>query len=56
MAERSRVNSSTTAVMASGGSAAFNRSNAAPNRDTNTTSPFASKPSDAPLPIERRAR
>ena len=43
MAERSRVNSSTAAVMASGGSAGFNRSNAARNRDTNTTSPFVSR-------------
>ena len=29
--------------MASGGSAGFNRSNAARNRDTNTTSPFVSR-------------
>jgi hypothetical protein len=33
MAERSRVNSSAAAAMASGGSAGFNRSNAARNRD-----------------------
>ncbi len=32
--------------MASGGSAGFNRSNAARNRDTNTTSPFVSRPSN----------
>jgi hypothetical protein len=31
------------AVMAPGGSAGFNRSNAARNRDTNTTSPFVSR-------------
>jgi hypothetical protein len=43
MAERSRVNSSTAVVMASGGNAGFNRSNAARNRDTNTTSPFVSR-------------
>ena len=43
MAERSRVNSSTAAVMASGGSAGLNRSNAARNRDPNTTSPFVSR-------------
>jgi len=43
MAERSRVNSSTAAVMASGGSAGSNRSNAARDRDTNTTSPFVSR-------------
>jgi len=43
VAERSRVISSTAAVMASGGSAGFNRSNAAHNRDTNTTSPFVSR-------------
>ncbi len=42
VAERSRVNSSPTAVMASGGSAGFNHSSAARNRDTNTTSPFVS--------------
>ena len=41
MAERSRVNSSTEAAMASGGSAGFSRSNAARSRDTNTTSPLA---------------
>ena len=35
--------SSTAAVMASGGSAGFNRSNAARNRDTSTTSPFVSR-------------
>ncbi len=29
--------------MASGGSAGFNRSNVARNRDTNTTSPFVSR-------------
>ena len=51
MAERSRVNSSTAAVIASGGSAGFNRSNAARNRDTNTTSPFVSRLSEAPSPI-----
>ena len=39
MAERSRVNSSTAAVMASGGSAGFNRSNAARKRDTNCHGP-----------------
>ena len=43
MAERSRVNSSTAAVMASVGSAGFNRSNAARKRETNTTSPFVSR-------------
>ena len=43
IAERSRVNSSTAAVMASGGSAGFDRSNAARNRDTSTTSPFVSR-------------
>jgi hypothetical protein len=43
MAERSRVNSSTAAVIASGGNAGFNRSNAARKRDTNTTSPFVSR-------------
>jgi len=36
MAERSRVNSSTAAVMASGGSVGFNRSNPARSRVTNT--------------------
>ena len=50
MAERSRVNSSTAAEMASGGSAGFSRSNAARNRDTNTTSPFVSRPSVPPAP------
>jgi len=43
MAERARVNSSTAAVMASGGSAGFNRFDAARNGDTNTTSPFVSR-------------
>ena len=43
MAERSRVNSSTVAVMASGGKAGFNLCNAARNRDTYTTSPFVSR-------------
>jgi len=33
----------TAAVMASGGSAGFNRSKAVRNRDTNTTSPFVSR-------------
>ncbi len=33
---RSRVNSSTAALTASGGSAGFNRSNAARNQETNT--------------------
>jgi hypothetical protein len=33
-------------VMASGGSAGFNRSSAALNRETNTTSPFVSRPSE----------
>jgi hypothetical protein len=42
LAERSRVNSSTAAVMVSGGSAGFDRSNAARKRETNTTSPFVS--------------
>ena len=37
MAERSRVNSSTAAVMAWGGSAGFNRSKAERNWDTNTS-------------------
>jgi len=32
-------------MLASGGSAGFNRSNAARKRDTNTTSPFVSRPS-----------
>ncbi len=50
MAERSRVNSSTAAVMASGSSAGFNRTNAARNRDTNTTSPFVSRTSVPPAP------
>ena len=50
MAERSRVSSSTAAVIASGGSAGFNRSNAARNRDTSTTSPFVSRPSVPPAP------
>ena len=40
MAEQSRVNSSTAAVLASGGSAGFSRPNTARDRDTNTTSPF----------------
>ena len=43
MAERIRVNSSTAAVIASGGSAGCNRSNAARNRNINTTSPFDSR-------------
>jgi hypothetical protein len=43
IAERSRVNSPTAAVMASGGSAGFNFTNAARNRDTNTASPFVSR-------------
>ena len=43
LAERSRVNSSTAAGMASGGSAGSNRSSAERNRDTNPTSPFVSK-------------
>ena len=33
----------TAAVMASGGSAGFNRSSAGRNRDTNTNSPFVSR-------------
>ena len=51
MAKRSRVKSSTAVVMASGGNAGFNRPNAARNREINTTSPFVSRPSEAPSPI-----
>lgn len=38
MAERSRADSSTAAMMASSGNDGLNRSNAACNRDTNITS------------------
>ena len=44
MAERSRVNSSTAAAIASGGKAGFNRFKAAWSSGTNTTSPVVSRP------------